>query len=92
MRVLPILTLFFLFSCNFMKSEERIYISSSGFRYKNIESQSPTDISEAVLKNGEAKILLVACPTSTIPMMVRLQLLLAADSSIVIHLVRDDCA
>lgn len=80
-----------LYSCRLINAEERVYIYAPNYKYKSMDSENPKEIADAVAKNSESKILLVACPTSTPSMIRALQQLLSIKSNIRIHLVYDDC-
>lgn len=91
-KSLPLLFLLLLLqSCGLTNSEGRVYIDSSNYKYQSMSSQSPKEIANAIEKNRESKIILVACPTSTPFMIIPLQELLSINSRLSIYLVRDDC-
>jgi len=92
MRLFFCLFLSFLCSCGFASSEEKIFVYSSGYKYKGLASSRAIDISDEIFKDPPSKIIFVACPASTPSMIISLQQLLSLkNSGIPVSLIRDDC-
>ncbi|GKS84253.1 hypothetical protein AVMA1855_08895 [Acidovorax sp. SUPP1855] len=80
-----------LVSCNLSNDESKVWIASSGYKYKEMIFESPLLVAEKIINDPPAKMILVACPSSTPSMIIPLQQILANKTSSKLTMVRENC-
>ncbi|WP_146749427.1 hypothetical protein [Paracidovorax anthurii] len=81
----------FLGACNSSNDDSRVWIASSGYKYKSTSFKSPLLVVEKIIVDPPDEIILIACPTSTPSMIIPLQQILAKRTTSNIIMIREDC-